>query len=166
MLSCLRPNGTPKELERRRLRAMALLDKGLSGVEVAQAVGATPGAVSQWKARCQRAGPEALIAKPHPGLEPKLAAKQRQRLGRMLRQGARKHGYATELWTLKPMGETDPQALRRGLPTVRPVAVAAGHGLELSETPERRARERDDDAIVQRRARQWPRIVKATKTEA
>jgi len=72
---------------------MALLDKGMSGVEVAEAVGATPGAVSQWKKRYQRAGPDALIAKPHPGPEPKLTAQQRKQLARMLRQGARKHGY-------------------------------------------------------------------------
>ncbi len=30
MLLCMRPKGTPKELERRRLRAIALLDKGVS----------------------------------------------------------------------------------------------------------------------------------------
>ncbi len=92
MLLCMRPKGTPKELERRRLRALSLLDKGVSGVEVAKAVGATPGAVSQWKARYQRAGPDALMAKSHPGPKPKLSAKQRKRLGRMLGQGACQHG--------------------------------------------------------------------------
>ncbi|MCO6438513.1 MAG: helix-turn-helix domain-containing protein, partial [Phycisphaerae bacterium] len=45
----MRPPGTAEELERRRLRAMTLLDKGMPGVEVAEVLGVTPGAVSQWK---------------------------------------------------------------------------------------------------------------------
>lgn len=55
----MRPVGTPKELEQHRFRATALLDKAMSGVEVAEMLGVTFGAVSQWKGRYQRAGPNA-----------------------------------------------------------------------------------------------------------
>lgn len=159
MLLCMRPEGSPKELERRRLRAMALLDKGLSGVEVAKAVGATPGAISQWKARYQRDGPDALIAKPHPGPESKLTAKQRKQLGRMLRQGARKHGYTTELWTLKRIGKLIDRHFGVAYEQSGVWRLLRSMGWSCQK-PERRARERDDEAIVQWRAKDWPRIKK------
>ena len=156
----MRPKGTPKELERRRLRAMALLDKGVSGVEVAKAVGATPGAVSQWKTRYQRAGPDALIAKHHPGPEPKLSAKQRQRLGRMLGQGACQHGYATELWTLKRIGELIGSHFGVAYEQSGVWRLLRAMGWSCQK-PERRARERDDEAVVRWRAQEWPRIKKS-----
>jgi len=40
-------------------------------------------------------------AKPHPDRPPKLSLKQRGLLIRLLKQGRRKDGYHTELWTLK-----------------------------------------------------------------
>ena len=80
---------------------MTLLDQGHSQAKVARMLGITPGAVSQWKKARQRRSPNALNAKPHPGPKPKLTAKQRRSLSRLLKQGPRKHGYATELWTLK-----------------------------------------------------------------
>lgn len=165
MLLCMRPKGSPKELERRRLRAMALLDKGASGIEVAKAVGATPGAISQWKARYQRAGPDALIAKPHPGPEPKLTAKQRSRLARMLRQGACKHGYATELWTLKRIGELIDGHFGVVYEQSGVWRLLRAMGWSCQK-PERRARERDDEAIAQWRAREWPRIKKSAAQRA
>ncbi len=139
---------------------MALLDKGMSGVEVAEAVGATPGAVSQWKKRYQRAGPDALIAKPHTGPEPKLTAQQRKRLARMLRQGARKHGYTTELWTLKRIGELIGRHFGVAYEQSGVWRLLRGMGWSCQK-PERRARERDDDAIAQWRAKDWPRIKKS-----
>ena len=85
------------EQEQRRLRAMVLLDQGWSQADIARRLGVTQGAVSQWKKRYQRDGPEALKATPHPGPTPKLTAKQREQLGRLLLKGARAHGYRTEL---------------------------------------------------------------------
>ena len=165
MLLCMRPKGTPKELERRRLRAMALLDKGVSGVEVAKTVGATPGAISQWKARYQRAGPDALMAKSHSGPEPKLTAKQRKRLGRMLLQGACKHGYCTELWTLKRIAELIDSHFGVAYEQSGVWRLLRAMGWSCQK-PERRARERDDEAVVRWRAQEWPRIKKSAAKRA
>ena len=92
----MRCKGSPKELEQRRLRAMALLDQGWSQADVARHLGVTQGAVSQWKKRYQRDGLEALKAIPHPGPRPKLTAKQREQLGRLLLIGKR-HATLQEL---------------------------------------------------------------------
>ncbi len=87
------------------MRAMALLDQGWSQAEIARRLGVTQGAVSQWKKRCRRDGPQALKATPHPGPKPKLTAQQREQLGRLLLKGARTYGYRTELWTLRRVAE-------------------------------------------------------------
>ena len=161
----MRPKGTPKELERRRLRAMMLLDKGMSGVEVAEMLGVTPGAVSQWKKRYQRAGPDALRAKPNLGPKPKLTARQCERLGRLLIQGARKHGYRTELWTLKRIGELIEK--RFGVTYEESAVWRVLRGMGWScQKPERRARERNEKAIEGWREGDWPRIKKSPKNKS
>ncbi len=144
---------------------MMLLDKGMSGVEVAKAVGATPGAISQWKVRYQRAGPDALMAKSHSGPEPKLTAKQRTQLGRMLRQGACKHGYSTELWTLKRIGELIGSHFGVAYEQSGVWRLLRAMGWSCQK-PERRARERDDEAVVRWRTQEWPRLKKSAAKRA
>lgn len=158
----MRSKGSPKELEQRRLRAMALLDQGGSQTEIAQRLGVTPGAVSQWKKRYRRDGPEGLRAKPHPGPKPKLTARQREQLHGLLLQGARAHGYRTELWTLKRVTEL----IRRrfGVPYDPSGVWHVLHKMGWSsQKPERRARERDEQAIARWRQKDWPRIKKSAK---
>ena len=46
----MRPTGSPAELERRRLRALALLKEGLLPSEVARRVGVDRRSVRRWKA--------------------------------------------------------------------------------------------------------------------
>lgn len=55
----MRPIGTPKKLELHRFRAMALLNNGMSGVELTEMLDVTSGVESQWNKRYQRAGPDA-----------------------------------------------------------------------------------------------------------
>lgn len=151
--------GSRKEAERRRRRAMTLLDQGQSQAKVARKLGVTASAVCQWaKARRQRGDP-ALEAKPHHGRPPKLTARQRARLETLLRRGLRKHGFATELWTLRRVAEVvekhlgvtyDPSGLWHVL---RRMGGSA-------QKPERRARERDEQAIATWRKKHWPRIKK------
>jgi len=161
----MRPTGTAEELERRRRRAVALLDKGHGVREVARMVGASPGAVTRWRQAYEKRGDDALCAKPQSGRPPKLSLKQRQRLARWLKQGPRKHGYPTELWTLKRVAEVirkhfgvryDPSGVWH---------VLRGMGWSCQK-PERRARERDEKAIARWRAKDWPRIKKRAKKRA
>ena len=159
----MRSKGSPKELEQRRMRAMRLLDHGWSQADIARHLGVTQGAVSQWKKRYQRDGPDGVRAKPHLGPKPKLTAKQREQLGRWLLKGARAHGYHTELWTLKRVAE-----VIQGRFGVQYDSSGVWHVLQnmgwSCQKPERRARERDERAIARWRKKDWPRIKKrATK---
>jgi transposase len=93
----MRPYGSPKTLERRRRRAIALLEEGLSLSEVARRVHASVGAVYQWR-QAWRAGGEAPLApKPVPGRPRQLTDAQRQQLLHLLLQGAKANGFPNEL---------------------------------------------------------------------
>ena len=158
----MRPIGTAEELERRRRRAVALLDQGHGVREVAGMVGASPAAVTRWRQAYEKRGDAGLRAKPHPGRPPKLSMKQRTKLIRLLERGPRRHGYRTELWTLKRVAEV----IRKHF-GVRYDPSGVWHVLRQMgwscQKPERRARQRDEQAIERWREKDWPRIKKRPK---
>lgn len=150
---------TREELERRRLRAAALLDADWTQAEVAEELGVTHGAVSQWVKARRAGGDEALRSKPHPGPKPKLDEQQIRRLEKLLLKGPRAHGWATELWTLPRV-----VALIRQEFGVCYDPSGAWHVLRRlgrsCQRPEQRARERDEQAIAHWRRKTWPDIKK------
>src|SRR5215831_8775441 len=95
----MRPSGSPEELERRRQRAIMLLQRGMAPVDVAGHVGVDRRSVRRWRASHERAGPAGVAAKPAPGRPPKLDPRQWARLERLLRRGAEGAGFSTPLWT-------------------------------------------------------------------
>lgn len=92
-----RPIGTAAELERRRRRAVDLLEQGESPSLIAHILGVHETSVHRWR-RMARQGP-GLDAKPHPGRKPFLSAAQWAQVQQLLLQGARKHGWPNDLWT-------------------------------------------------------------------
>lgn len=159
----MRTKGSAAELERRRRTAIALLKQGHKPIRVAEALGVSPAAVTRWKQAWQKGGAKALAAKPHPGGKARLTAAERRRLVRLLLKGPRQHGYSTELWTLKRVAEVI--AVNFG------VEYHPGHVWKIlramawsCQKPERRARERDEQAIATWRREDWPRIKKRAKT--
>ena len=152
-----------KEAEQRRLRGIALLDQGHTQAEVARQLGVTPSAVSQWAKTRRERGDDALRANPHPGPAPKLNTRQLARLEKMLLQGPRKHGWASELWTLPRI--VDLIECKFGVTYDQSGVWHLLHRMGWSaQKPERRARERDEEAIAAWRKRDWPHIKKrATK---
>ena len=151
--------GSAEQLQARRLQAIGLLKEGHSQVEIAQKLGVSSAAVSQWKKAHAQGGADALLAQVHPGPTPKLSAKQCQRLVGYLQQGPRRHGWPTDLWTLPRIAEL----------------IARKFGVEYDQSgvwrllrrlgwscqkPERRARERDQATIDQWRNKDWSRIKK------
>lgn len=92
-----RPIGTAAELERRRRRAVDLLERGESPSTIARILGVHETSVHRWR-RLARTGP-GLTAKPHPGPKPRLTPEQWTQLEPLLLQGAKKHGWPNDLWT-------------------------------------------------------------------
>jgi transposase len=155
----MRPSGSPEELERRRRRAIALLQQGLAPVDVARHVGVDRRSVRRWRASHARAGPIGVGAKPAPGRPPKLDARRRARLERVLLRGAEAAGFTTPLWTCPRVADL----IRREF-GVRYHVDHIGRVLRTlgwsPQKPERRARERDEAAIQRWVKVDWPRLKK------
>lgn len=155
----MRPHGSPKELERRRQRAIALLNEGCQPVEVAKMVGVDRRSVRRWKASYIQAGDEAIRAKQASGRPTKLDRKKLQRLERALLKGSRAAGFPTDLWTCPRVA--------RLIVTLFGVRYHVDHVGRLlhrlgwsPQRPERRAVERDEERIAQWVKLEWPRIKK------
>lgn len=146
--------------EGRRLRAWELHEAGWSQAAIAEALGVTEGAVSQWMRRAREGGgPEALRKRTAPGAAPRLSEAQQARVLTWLREGAEAHGFRGELWTRKRVAALIARKLG--------VRYHPGHVSKLlaqwgwsPQLPERRARQRDEDAIRQWLTERWPAIKK------
>lgn len=95
----MRPQGTAEELERRRRRAVELVDRGENKKDVARILGLSVRSINRFFEKRRALGQKALCAKPHPGARPKLSVfKQQQVLG-WINRSPLEFGFATELWT-------------------------------------------------------------------
>jgi transposase len=155
----MRPSGSPAELERRRLRALRLLREGIAPVDVAQRVGVDRRSVRRWRASFDRGGLRAVRARPVPGRPRRLTSAQRDRLEQSLRRGAQAFGYPTDLWTCPRVAELIRRhfGVRYHVDHIGRVLHALGWS---PQRPERRARERDEEAIRRWVRTEWPRAKK------
>jgi len=156
----MRPTGTTKQLEQRRRKAMALLEQGRGVRETARLIGASPSAVSDWRTSYDKLGERFFEAHNPPGRRSGLSDKQRRRLEKLLLKGACRNGYGTELWTLHRVAEVIEKhfGIRYELSSVWHILRGMGWSCQK---PERRARERDEEAIGTWRKKDWPRIKKS-----
>ena len=159
----MRPFGSPKTLERRRRRAIALLEQGLSPSDVARRVGADPSSIWRWREAHSAGGEEALAPRPVPGRPPELRTAQQERLWKILLKGAVASGFPNEVWTLKRIASL---ILRKFGIRFHPGHVwklLRGAGWSC-QVPERRAIQRDEEAIAHWKRYKWPAIKKSPAT--
>jgi transposase len=155
----MRPSGTPKQLEKRRRRAVQLLKSDQTLSTVARQVGAAVSSVFRWWEAYRRMGRRGLDAKPAPGRPSRLSAAEKRQLVKLLIRGALRAGYRTDLWTLPRVTELIHQkfGVRYHPAHVWKVLTALGWSCQR---PERRAVERDEAAIARWTRDEWPRIKK------
>ena len=97
----MRPQGSPAELERRRLHAIELLQHDVPVHVVADRLGVDRRSVRRWKRAHRQRGRDGLRARPASGRPPRLRADQRRRLARLVMAGPEAAGYRTSLWTCR-----------------------------------------------------------------
>jgi transposase len=155
----MRPFGSAPQLARRRFKAIELLEQGYASGEVARRVGTTRRSVDLWRSRYRQGGQEALLSKPLPGRPPKLSDVQKQRLEKILLQGAQAAGYPTELWTCPRIAAL----IENQFGVIYHVDHIGRllHALGWSpQKPARRAIERNEEAISNWIKRDWERAKK------
>jgi transposase len=145
--------------EGRRLRAFELKEQGWKQTHIADALGVSEGAVSQWMKRAREKGVQALRHKPPPGAPPRLSEDERARLPELLAQGAEVHGFRGDVWTCERVAIV----IRREFGvSYHPAHISRLlKKLRLSlQKPERRADQRDEEAIEHWKDQKWPALKK------
>ena len=155
----MRTKGSAQELEVRRRIAGRMILKGYSVSEVASAVGVSEPSVRRWRQAVRKHGLEALAAKPLPGKKPRLDAKQKEELVKILLAGPRAAGFRTELWTCPGVAQVIKQRFGVTYHSAHVWKILRSLGWSCQK-PEQRARERDEEAIRRWRTSDWPRIKK------
>ncbi len=158
----MRPHGSPRTLEQRRRSVIAFLKQKLSLHEIARRIGCHASSVLRWRDAWRSAGPDGLKAKPASGRPPRLSARQKTRLVRLLTEGAIAQGYHTELWTTQRIADLieDQFGVRYHRNHVGKLLRQLGWS---HQKPERRAVEQDATAIEQWKRSVWPRVKKTPR---
>jgi transposase len=148
--------------EARRLQAWHLKQQGWSQRQIATAMGASEGAVSQWMTRGRAGGPEALRHRPPPGARCRLTAEQLARVPALLQRGPEAYGFRGQLWTRGRIAAV--------LRVEFGVSYHPRHVGRLCQAmrwspqkPARRARQRDEAAIARWHPDTWAAIKKGQR---
>jgi transposase len=147
------------DAQRRRVRAGRMLLAGKTPAQAAHAVGVARQTVYTWKALLDEGGIDALRAMPGRGRPARLDDEQLQALGRTLLQSPTEHGFGTELWTLKRIGVLVERQYGVKFSQTHIWRILGGLGFSVQK-PERRAIERNEDAVQVWRRKTWPALKK------
>lgn len=127
--------------------------------EIARQLKASRQSVSRWYVEWRRGGVKALQGAGRAGRKPKLDGEDLKRIDKALRQGARSHGFDTDLWTLPRVAAV--------IKRVTGVHYHSGHVWKILGTmdwtlqrPAKRARERDEEKVQLWLKTRWPAVKK------
>jgi transposase len=153
-------------IEARRIKGARLLKSGVQQAEVARRLGVSRQTVSTWARRLTEVNGAVGKLKAQPlGRPPSLDEAQRDALTAALLDGALQAGFPTELWTIKRVRQL----------VQREFGVAysfSGCWLLLRslgfspQKPEKRALQRDEQAIVTWKRKTWPALKKSPNERA
>ncbi len=153
-------------IEARRIEGARLLKRKVPQAEVARRLGVSRQAVSVWARALAQANGAVVKLKARPLGRPKqLTASQCASLRRLLLKGALAAGFPTELWTVK--------RVRALIQREFGVKYSNTGGWELlrslgftPQKPEKRALQRDEQAIAQWKRKSWPALKKKPAAKA
>ena len=152
-------------MERRRLKAVALFEKGLGASAVARRLGVRRQSAHAWKRRWQQEGRAGLQSKGPAGPKSRLTPAQEEALAQAILEGPTADGHATAVWTLPRIAALIRQ--RHG------VEYHPGHVWHLldrlgfsCQRPTRRALERNQAEIGRWQRHRWPGLKKKPAAKA
>src|SRR5919206_306941 len=142
--------------EGRRLRAFELKERGWKQTQIADALGVSEGAVSQWMKRAREEGAEGLRHKPPPGATARLSEEERTELAELLaHHDAQAYGFRGKVWTCERVAELIDREFGVRYHPAHVSRLVRALGLSLQK-PARRADQRDEEAIEHWKEDRWP----------
>jgi len=154
--------GAPKKAdwrEERRKRAWELKQAGWSQQEIAEALGVTEGAVSQWMKSARGGGEEALKAHPAQGARPRLTAEQQAQIPAVLAKGATAYGFVGDVWNSRRLAVAIKREFGVSYHPDHCGYLVRKMGYSLQK-PVKRATQRNEQAIERWKVQQWPQLKK------
>jgi len=149
-------------LTQRRQQAAKMFAAGQIMATVAKTLQVSRQSVSRWWHAWKKKGPKALEGAGRAGRMPRLSGAQLDKLDLALRDGARAHGFSTELWTLPRIA----MVIKR----ITGVSYHPGHVWKILRSlnwtlqkPAKRARERNEAAVRQWVCQRWPALKKTAE---
>ena len=149
-------------LEKRRMKAARLLEKGIHEAEVARRVGAHRQSVNRWAKQLEESGIAGLKKAGRAGRKPRLSEKELENIRDALERGPEALGYETGLWTAWRVADLIERECG--------VQYHPGHVWKIlkqlgwsCQRPTGRALERDEEAIRRWKKKRWPELKKKPK---
>ena len=155
-----------KAMEKRRFRAMTLLEKGLPQAEVARRTKVSRQSVLRWNRQRLEGGKDALRAAGRAGRKPRLVADQEQALVTILVAGPEAAGFATPLWTLERVAKVIRREFGLACHATTARRVLRDRLGWSCQKPVGRAVERDEEAIATWKRKTWPALKKRPAPKA
>lgn len=149
----------------RRRRAFELSELGWRQSDIAEALGVSSAAVSQWLSAARAGGLDALDPVPRSSGPNKLTREQLDALPQLLSAGAEAYGFFGDVWTCARVATV----IRREYGVSYHKAHVSRLLKGLAWTPQkpiRRASQRNEDAIAAWRVDAWPEIKKRRSSTA
>jgi len=148
--------------EQRRLQALKLHASGWRQNKIAEALGVSEGAVSQWISKAETQGVEALRHQPPPGRPSKLSAEQLAQLPDLLAKGPEAFGFRGQVWTTERVAHLILQVFG--------ISYHPAHCSRLlrdlkhsQQKPIQKATQRDESAIQTWKEQQWDALKKSQR---
>lgn len=145
--------------EGRRLRAWELHQQGWTQSKIAEALGVTQGAVSQWLKRARDGGVAALRTRTSPGAPTRLAPDHLAALPALLARGAPAFGFIGDVWTRARVADVIKREFGVTYHRDHIGRLLKAIGWTVQK-PTERATQRDEEEIAAWRERKWPEIKK------
>jgi|SRR6267143_6982618 len=147
-------------LEKRGIQALQLRERGQNQSEIARQLRVGRQSVARWVQQYRAEGKSALRKAGRAGRKPRLSEKQRQELEKFLVAGPERLGYETPLWTCPRVAHLIEQEfdVRYHEDHVWKILVGLGWS---PQRPEGRARERNEEQILNWKKKVWPGLKKS-----